>query len=807
MALTPATTKKKDPYPSDRPNPKSVPVPFAAPEGAETRKDKTFTNRLSDLSDALEYLNTLGGNAPSDKAIGGGGALELLDPTMVTKAMAIPGLLKKGQKLAQGAKTAAKEAEAALNMSKAARMARAADMGFDTSKPFYHGTSASNIDSFKTNPKGINKFGEGVYVTPSADAASAYLSAKDGQNILDLYIKPTNQLKLGDSSAVDEAIRKIGAEPVELPKKLYRFAADDWNNFNRIVESHRKASGKTFPQAKKEVTKLLEAAGYTGLDASGDLIQTVFNPSNIRSTRAAFDPKKAKSSNILAGTAGAGILGVGLLGSEESMAQPQKGSLTAAELAELAELEKQFGPKLTPTEEAELAALEANMPQEPTSALGTVGKLGGKALGAAATALGYAGGLTRTGLLGAADAFVPGDLITEEDVYAAVKGRAPTTDELLARQGYGEMGSVNVPFLGKFTGRGALGFAGDTLLDPTTYLGIGAGKKAAEALKQTGKTTASLLNPSQVLRQVGGKELYQSGLKSADLVAKKFGKGEKALSETLFKYGVTGGGEAISDKAAELASQLANRQAAILAQASSKGAVVDAAKALAPIQKSAQAIASGRNLLPVKQAATSFKSVLDDLVKTGSQTADTAVTQSVPTGLLSPSGAPLTRTVTTAIPGTSPLSAVEASKIKSQIYNLVGDNAYSSLVNDKAATKLFKTAGKRLKTATERAVSGVDEALGAELKAVNKDLGNILTSRKVLQREAAKDIAKNALTSVDAALLVANPAVAAGKKVGDILKSSAFRTNVGRAAALDPGYADILLRQMGREYNEGDTTP
>jgi hypothetical protein len=56
-----------------------------------------------------------------------------------------------------------------------------------------------------------------------------------------------------------------------------------------------------------------------------------------------------------------------------------------------------------------------------------------------------------------------------------------------------------------------------------------------------------------------------------------------------------------------------------------------------------------------------------------------------------------------------------------------------------------------------------------------------LSSQKVLQNETSKEIAKNALTSVDALLAPINPAAAASKKVADVLKGTSARTKGGKA--------------------------
>jgi hypothetical protein len=63
----------------------------------------------------------------------------------------------------------------ALDMSQAARMQRAADMGFDTDRTWYHGTTHDfpSFDIAKTNPE--NHLGQGAYFTSSpADASANY---------------------------------------------------------------------------------------------------------------------------------------------------------------------------------------------------------------------------------------------------------------------------------------------------------------------------------------------------------------------------------------------------------------------------------------------------------------------------------------------------------------------------------------------------------------------------------------------------------------------------------------------------------
>ena len=98
----------------------------------------------------------------------------------------------------------AKAPKAALDMSQEARMARAAEQGFDTSKTLYHGTS-NEFDKFKTNRAGI------TYLTDKPEIADIYaniryeagqranaqalgLDVNAGPNVLPVYANIKNPL-------------------------------------------------------------------------------------------------------------------------------------------------------------------------------------------------------------------------------------------------------------------------------------------------------------------------------------------------------------------------------------------------------------------------------------------------------------------------------------------------------------------------------------------------------------------------------------------------------------------------------------
>lgn len=215
------------------------------------------------------------------------------------------------------------------------------------------------------------------------------------------------------------------------------------------------------------------------------------------------------------------------------------------------------------------------------------------------------------------------------------------------------------------------------------------------------------------------------------------------------------------------------------------GAKVDAGRLLKPIQQAAKNMASGKNIQTVKKAAGSFANEVDDIINMGSaRPAEEVLTQST-SAIVDAAGNPIVKEIKSVIPAQAAFTPVEASSIKSQIYNLVGDEAYNQLAKSKTGSKLFKVAGSRLRSGVEKAVAEVSPEMAAELKTVNKNLGTLLTSKKVLASEAGKEVMKNGLTSVDG-ILLANPAMFVGKKAADLLKTTAARTKAGSSLYNNP---------------------
>ncbi|MBU6407848.1 MAG: hypothetical protein KGS44_12045 [Alphaproteobacteria bacterium] len=147
-----------------------------------------------------------------------------------------------------------------LDMSLEGRMKRARAMGFDTDTVLYHATPAS-FEAFRPSEKGL--LGPGVYFTDSPSYAARYVGDKEGANIIPVLTRA----RLAKPSDIDAA----------------------WS------ETSKDLSGQAFNEA---VDANLKAKGFEGKDRATQIV--VWDPANIRSIHAAFDPDFADSPNLLA---------------------------------------------------------------------------------------------------------------------------------------------------------------------------------------------------------------------------------------------------------------------------------------------------------------------------------------------------------------------------------------------------------------------------------------------------------------------------------------------------------------------------
>jgi hypothetical protein len=170
-----------------------------------------------------------------------------------------------------------------LDMSQAGRMARAKEMGFDTDTVLYHGTDGE-IDRFSPLRDGE---GSGLR-TGAMWFTDAYGSAADfGETVGSYHAKLKNPMVLNSPEWTRTTIPKYVAE------------AKAKGHDGLIVKNVRDGS-------------------YTSN------LTAIFDPSNIRSVNAAFDPEKSTSSTLLAAAPFAAVSGAGLTSERELGSKMQR---------------------------------------------------------------------------------------------------------------------------------------------------------------------------------------------------------------------------------------------------------------------------------------------------------------------------------------------------------------------------------------------------------------------------------------------------------------------------------------------------
>ncbi len=198
-----------------------------------------------------------------------------------------------------------------LAMDFASKMQRAKEQGFDTDTVYYHGT---NIDRDVILDQGFN--------TSDRSLSSDQIPHPRGDNIGTFFSQSKGDAK--------DFGRNIFQTYLSLKNPKVFKTQSDWKDFNRensgVTPDIRDSDGYiieegTFQHKAREV---LEGQGYDGVviekpnyvKGRGKPWAVAFEPNQIRSTNAAFDPAKKDSSNLLA-SAGAGIGALGLMGASD----------------------------------------------------------------------------------------------------------------------------------------------------------------------------------------------------------------------------------------------------------------------------------------------------------------------------------------------------------------------------------------------------------------------------------------------------------------------------------------------------------
>ena len=183
-----------------------------------------------------------------------------------------------------------------LDMSQAGRMARAKEMGFDTETVLYHGTEA-DFDQFSVAKAGSGTddgfLGVGVYLTPSPEVAGSYATSEGA--VMPLFAR----LKSG--------FNRTPADYKKLRRHGYKYDVEPIIAASMEVRNAANASGATtgvLRRISQEFTDAAQKAGFDHAISRDGLEVVIFDPANIRSVNAAFDPDKAASPILTAGAGG-----------------------------------------------------------------------------------------------------------------------------------------------------------------------------------------------------------------------------------------------------------------------------------------------------------------------------------------------------------------------------------------------------------------------------------------------------------------------------------------------------------------------
>ena len=199
--------------------------------------------------------------------------------------MAIPGTVSQ-------IKGVTKKVTDELPMDTASRMARAKEMGFDTEKLLYRGTTEKGAKAAKPSFEA----GEGVFLTDNPDVAEIFRYPREwGESITGKFDEVSGEYIDIEPGDLQELFARI--------KKPLRLNAKDAEKFTYDTAFQ----SKTIRNAKNsDYDSIVVPSVKEGV---GDWVEegttyVVLDPKNIRARSAKFDPSKKTSANLLAGAAG-----------------------------------------------------------------------------------------------------------------------------------------------------------------------------------------------------------------------------------------------------------------------------------------------------------------------------------------------------------------------------------------------------------------------------------------------------------------------------------------------------------------------
>lgn len=211
-----------------------------------------------------------------------------------------------------------------LPMDEASRTGRAREMGFDTDTPLYHGT-AEDFPAFSESSRGgvtgARSARDATWFADNPNVADTYARYASDQSVQDLIDRSYRAEVDGDWPLAERLMREAeeleargteGANIIDAmgPRNVRRFdmGGAQYNPDDTILSDYV-AQAKQSGHQGLELNEFVDNAYYG--DTTPGNHRGIFNPTNIRSRFARFDPRLSHLRNLSAGGAGlAALLGV-----------------------------------------------------------------------------------------------------------------------------------------------------------------------------------------------------------------------------------------------------------------------------------------------------------------------------------------------------------------------------------------------------------------------------------------------------------------------------------------------------------------
>jgi hypothetical protein len=177
-------------------------------------------------------------------------------------------------------------------MEQGARMQRAQDLGFDTSRPLYHYTDkledGGEFSRLSISPDNVQtKLGRGIYTSPDNQYGDRYvrqqreMSGAYGENAraIPLYARGNMATDVDFDAAMRTARENLGIT----------------TRIARVPD--RESKLRLSNDIRNEAHRLLKDQGFSGIQFMDEVM--IFDSKDVRSINAEFDPTKADSADLL----------------------------------------------------------------------------------------------------------------------------------------------------------------------------------------------------------------------------------------------------------------------------------------------------------------------------------------------------------------------------------------------------------------------------------------------------------------------------------------------------------------------------